>query len=61
MRKFIDDDAEHLKVLFELGIVDDLEDWELFCKQREVFYEYDNEIDVDTWFKYVRQGNGQQR
>lgn len=35
MTKFIDSEDEHNKVLAELGIIDDLEDWELFQIQRE--------------------------
>ena len=46
---FLNTDAEHNRVLYELGILDDDDDWELFCKmQRE-----EVEIDLETWCKYT--------
>jgi hypothetical protein len=46
---FIDTDAEHNQVLYELGILDDDDDWQLFCKM------LDEEVKVDkeTWCKYA--------
>lgn len=32
--KFIDNDAEHNQVLYELGLLDDDDDWNLFCKMQ---------------------------
>ena len=33
--KFIDNDKEYNEVLYELNILDDDDDWPLFCKMRE--------------------------
>lgn len=51
MNKFIDNEDEHYKILTELGVLDDLEDWELFQTQEERF---DLDIDLDTWQRYVK-------
>jgi hypothetical protein len=48
---FIDDDEEHIRVLYELKLLDDLEDWELFKKQEEYL---DNDVDTETYLKYLR-------
>ena len=49
--KFIDDDKEHIQILYELGILDDEEDWPLFQKmQRE---QMDKDPDSETWQKYA--------
>lgn len=52
-RKFkpIDTDEEQYKVLFELGHLDDCEDWTLYQEQEKRF---DIEIDIDTYSKYTR-------
>lgn len=50
-KKFIDSQEEHIKVLAELNQLDDDDDWELY-KQQESRLEQD--IDIDTWFKYVK-------
>lgn len=50
MIKYIDNDEEHYQILYELGHLDDLEDWYLFCKQEE---RYDIDIDNETYLKYV--------
>lgn len=49
--KYIDTNAEHNQVLYELGILDDDEDWNLYCKMQDEFTEH--EIDLDTWCKYT--------
>jgi hypothetical protein len=49
--KFIDNDKEHHQVLYELGILDDEEDWNLYCKMQGEFIELT--IDSDTWCKYT--------
>lgn len=46
----IDTDEEHIKVLFELKILDDMEDWELFQKQEEILT---NGVDSKTYLKYA--------
>lgn len=47
--KFIDNDKEHNQVLYELGLLDDDDDWNLFCKmQRE---QMENDPDSETWHK----------
>ena len=48
--KFIDDDKEHIQILYELGILDDEEDWPLFQKMQR---EQEIDIDTDTWSKYM--------
>lgn len=52
--KFIDDDREHHRILKDLGIIDDLEDWELFKEQERAFDRIDDEIGIDTYLKYVK-------
>ena len=50
--KFIDDE-EHNQILYELGILDDEEDWPLFQKmQREHLDDLDID-DIDLWWKYM--------
>lgn len=51
MNKFVDNEDEHYKILAELGVLDDLEDWELFQIQEERF---DLDIDLETWRRYVK-------
>lgn len=46
--KYITDDKEHHQILFELGILDDEEDWPMFQLQEERY-----DIDADIWLKYV--------
>lgn len=47
--KYIDNDKDHNQVLYELGLLDDDDDWNLFCKmQRE-----EVKIDLETWCKYT--------
>lgn len=43
---------EYSKVLFDLGILDDDEDWGLFQLQEERF-----DIDIESWRKYVLMPN----
>jgi hypothetical protein len=47
---FIDDDKEHNQVLYELGILDDDDNWKLYCKMQAE--SINNEIDTETWCKY---------
>ena len=54
MFKYINSDEEHNRILFELGILDDMEDWELFKLQEDKFNETLNTIDIQTYFKYVQ-------
>lgn len=49
MKKFIDTKEEHNKVLFDLRLLDDDDDYELFRKLPDDT----EEIDVDTYLKYV--------
>ena len=52
MFKTIDNDKkEHIQILYELGILDDEEDWPLFQKMQDE--SIDKEIDLDTWWKYM--------
>lgn len=51
--KFIDNEKEHNQILYELGILDDEEDWALFQKmQREHLDDLDID-DIDLWWKYM--------
>ncbi len=50
-KEFIDDHEEHIRILYELKILDDLEDWKLFQKQEEYL---DNDVDIDTYLKYLQ-------
>lgn len=47
----IDTESEHNLVLFELGILDDMDDWNLFKQQEKLF---DTDVDYSVWCKYVR-------
>ena len=47
MFKPINSEEEHIQVLFELGLLDDMEDWELFKEQEKRF-----EIDDEAWINY---------
>lgn len=42
---------EHNQVLFELGLLDDMDDWELYQKQEQ---ELDVDIDNETYWKWVK-------
>ena len=48
---YINNDLEHFKILFELGILDDLEDWEMYKEQEKRF---DTDVDIETYFNYVK-------
>ena len=51
--KFIDSQKEHNQILYELGILDDEEDWPLFQRmQREHLDDLDID-DLDLWWKYM--------
>jgi hypothetical protein len=51
--KFIDSQKEHNQILYELGILDDEEDWPLFQQmQREHLDDLDID-DLDLWWKYM--------
>ena len=46
---FINSDDEHNQVLYELRLLDDDDDWNLFCKMRDE----DVEIDTATYLRYM--------
>jgi hypothetical protein len=48
--KFIDDEREHHLVLAELGVLDDLEDYELYRAQENRFSELDEDV---PYLEYV--------
>ena len=50
--KYIDNDNEHKQILYELGLLDDEEDWLLY--QKMVAEDLANEPDEDTWHKYMK-------
>lgn len=53
MTKVIDDEKEHHKVLYELGLLDDDDNWPLYQLQEREFSALDPD-DLETWFKYVK-------
>ena len=46
---FINSDDEHNQVLYELRLLDDDDDWNLFCKMRDE----EVEIDTETYLRYM--------
>ena len=50
--KFIDSDEEYIQALYELSLLDDDDDWELYKQQERLHIE--NDIDVKTYLKYVK-------
>ena len=51
--KFIDSQKEHNQILYELGILDDEEDWPLF---QQMQWEHLDDLDIDDldlWWKYM--------
>jgi hypothetical protein len=46
----VDNQEEHNKILFELGLLDDEEDWDLYQKQEKIF----DDIDEESYIKYTR-------
>jgi hypothetical protein len=51
MPNFINNKKDHIQVLYELGILDDEEDWPLFQKMQAE--EMANDPDDETWCKYT--------
>lgn len=51
----IDNEKEHNKVLFELGILDDMEDWPLYQKQEDRFNAITDDIAIEEYFKLMGQ------
>jgi hypothetical protein len=49
----IDNEKEHNKVLFELGILDDMEDWPLYQKQEDRFNAITDDLEVEEYFKLM--------
>lgn len=49
----IDNDKEHNKVLFELGILDDMEDWELYQKQERLIEAAIVDMEPEEYFKLM--------
>ena len=50
--KFIDSDEEYIQALYELSLLDDDDDWELYKQQERLHIE--NDIDVETYLKNVK-------
>ena len=48
MSKFIDTDSEYHQVLFELELLNDDDDWDLFCQLET------DSVDFEIYKKYVR-------
>lgn len=51
--KYIDNEAEHHQILFNLGLLDDEEDWKMFQEQERRFEEPIETIDLDQYLAYV--------
>jgi len=49
----IDNEKEHNKVLFELGILDDMEDWPLYQKQENIFNTNIDNLEIEEYFKLI--------
>ena len=49
--KYIDDDKTHVQVLYELGILDDDDNWELYKKMQDEQLKCGP--DDDDWHKYM--------
>lgn len=49
--KYIDNDKEHHQILYQLGILDDEEDWLLYQKMQAE--EVANDPDDETWYRVM--------
>lgn len=49
--KFIDSDEEYIQALDELNQLDEMDNWPLYVEQEK---RLDTDVDVNTWFKYVK-------
>lgn len=52
MPKVIDNEKEHHQVLYELGLLDDDDNYQLFLQQERELREH--EPDIDTWMQYTK-------
>ncbi len=52
--KVIDSEKEHNEVLFQLGILDDMEDWQLYQRQEDRFMETLIELGNEEYKKYLK-------
>lgn len=50
---FINNDKEHHLVLFELGLLDDNDDWSLYVIQENRREAFEGVADADLWNRYV--------
>lgn len=50
----INNDKEHHQVLLELGLLDDMDNYELYCIQSQREFDRDSAIDAETWLKYTQ-------
>lgn len=51
--KNIDTDVEHYQILLDLGILDDMEDWEMYQKQESKYLELLEEIGIENYCNYL--------
>jgi hypothetical protein len=49
----IDSPDEHNKVLLELGLLDDLEDWRLYQEQERIFNRNIDALESDEYFRLI--------
>lgn len=52
--KSIDEDKAHYQILCEMGILDDLEDWDSYKKQDDVIFRQLEEVGDEFYRKYVK-------
>ena len=52
-KEVIDDSDKHHKILFDLGILDDMEDWEMYQKQESKYLELLEEIGIENYCNYL--------
>lgn len=51
----VDNEKEHYQILFQLGILDDNEDWNLYKKQEDKYNKVLNDMSIKEYFSYVNE------
>lgn len=52
-KQTIDNEKQHNKILFELGILDDMEDWPLYQKQENILNENIYNMETEEYFRLI--------
>jgi hypothetical protein len=50
--KYINNDAEHYQILFDLGLLDDDEDWKMYQEQERRFDEVLDSVSLEQYWSY---------